>query len=68
MMPLPRNRLPDDAQEEKLLKRHWLEVEKRPTALRPPELDASEVLHGNAPGESRQGHNSCTDNRISPVR
>lgn len=30
MMPLPHNRLPDDAQEEKLLKRHGLEVEKRP--------------------------------------
>ena len=35
-----------------LIKRHRLVVEKRPTALGRPELDASEGLHGDAPSEA----------------
>jgi hypothetical protein len=51
-----------------LIKRHWLEVEKRPTAQGPPELYTGESFHGDAPGEARQGHNSCANHSIGPVR
>ena len=50
------------------IKRHRLRVKKRPTAIGPPELDAGEGIQGDAPGESGQGHNGCTDDRIGPVR
>ena len=62
----PRSYLYSNPTRIRLIKRQRLRVKKYPTALRPPELYASEGFHGDAPGEAGQGHNGCTDNRISP--
>jgi hypothetical protein len=51
-----------------LIERHRLKIEKRATALGPPELHAGEGIHGDAPGEAGQEHDGCTDDRIGPIR